>query len=310
MVFKVCHMDKNCYALRIQHDPHKKIHRALRILTHLKDNKYFLKVNKYYRRAPFNFVVETLADTNLGVLIDQNALSNMQKISLTFDLLESMIHYSAHKIVHGNIKPEKILIRIDSTRFPQIPVNMNRKLKITNYSNLESWLFGFDRHYVLKSRDGVKYTRKLLKKRKRLSVDFFDSTRNIRKELQRYESVYRPFESWFQNYHTTGPSADVYALGIVFYQMWFQHAKGKMTRTCTKDRLSQCKNVFLHVERLLDYAFTEYETEEECAMVLIQKMTRFLPYERAYPEEAKLMFLKCLRKLGFEIDDEEEEEDE
>ena len=142
-----------------------------------------------------------------------------------------------------------------------------------------------------------------------MKVDFFDSTRNIRNQLQRYESIYRPYESWFQNYHTTGPSADVYALGIVFYEMWFGYNRGRLTKTCDKERLSKCKDIFRHIETLLHLAFIEEGTEEECAMELIKKMTRFLPYERAYPDEAKWMYMKCLRKMGFEIEDDEEEEE-
>ena len=304
-IFRACYKKTHCFALRIQHDPKKYRFAALTMLMRLKDKEHFLKVNKRYRRYPLNFVLETLADTTLETLIQKNALNNLQKIGLTHNLLEAMEHYSSHKIVHGNIKPGKILVRIDKNRYPNRPKHMDRKLIIFKNSQLEPWIFGFDRYFRLQNRTGDKYTKEKVLKKK-LAVDFFDSTRKIRKKLKRYDSIYRPYESWFETFRSVGPSADVYAMGIVLYRLWFETLKGKFKLICDEERLSQCKLQFMKIEHFLTYTHPEYETEEECALEVIRKMTRFLPYERAYPEEAKLMFEKCLTKLGFVFEDEEE----
>jgi serine/threonine protein kinase len=301
-VARICKTTKKCYVIHIEFDPEKHTQKAWKEIKHLRKEKFILKARKIVHVDKITLAMFEHMSTSLEAAINHDALGQVQKINLTYELLEMAQSYMEYKIVHGDIHPSKILLYVDQKETKPTRYKVTRPVKIFKGSELDVKLTGFKKYCRLVDENGNAYEDKIYKEGGGV-VDMTDRAKPTRRFLDRYKSGYKPFEIWYHGKNTFGPGADLFALGITIYRMVFNDFDLDFDFDCSNIRKRDCKKKYRQLERRFDNQIGHTWGWERCILEVVQNLTYLAPLMRVSPENNMKNLIKCLNKNKFKFEE-------
>jgi hypothetical protein len=302
VVYHICNENDKCYTLQIEKDIKKYTRNAWREVSHLRKEKFILHLRKTIYKQKFLFAIFQYAPTSLEDLIEQEALKEMHKINLTFDLLSMMENFMKYKIVHGDIRPTKILALIDSKTRKSFKDQLKWQTMVNHHTEIDPVLSGFKKHARLTNREGKLFSDEVYENGKG-KIDMTDLNEPRKPKIIRYDKKFRPYEIWAYKYKKFGPGSDIFALGITLTYLVLGKGPNSLESGCSGKSLYECKQTFIELENEIHNEISHCFGWERCVLYLVSKMTVLSPIERISPKNAKKDFVKCLHKLGFDFEE-------
>ena len=301
-VYHICNQNDKCYNLQIEEDPQKYTVNAWKEMAHMRKENFIIHLRKTLYQDSILFGVFQFAPTTLHDLIHQKALKELHVINLVDDLLTMTQNYMKYKIIHGDIRPTKILTLID----PKIRKPFKYQLKwhkmVNHHSEIDPMLSGFKKFArVFNSKEEV-YPEEMYEQGTGV-VDMTDINEVKKPKIMRYETRFRPYEVWAYRYKKFSPGSDIFALGITLFHIIQGQGPESLEHGCLEKSLVECENQFFELENEIKNEISHSYGWERCVWYLISKMTSFSPLERISPKNAKKDFIKCLHKLDFEFEE-------
>ena len=305
-VYKVCRRGGYCRAIKIQRDRRGSFFKKYLKIKQLLKGEFLNRVYYIEHQGRFVFMVMRLGDANLNQLIKKKAMREIQKLNVIHDLLVGMHNYQKFKLIHGDLKPANILVKIDEHKYPDIVANLKRKVKVNRDSDIIPMIADFEQYGILTKKNGEYYSDKVYKKggKVRLSDKVEKKDR-----MRRYSPRFKAYEVWKAKRNEFGPGADIYAMGLTVYYVWFSKPPEELSKSCRTISLKECKVKIKGMNERFDNMDLKARTSEECVLEVVRGMIRFNPLRRDTPMKSKNLFLECLNKNGFKTPTEEELED-
>lgn len=305
-VYKVCRRGGYCRAIKIQRDRRGNFFKKYLRIKQLLKGEFLNRVYYIEHQGRFVFMVMRLGDANLNQLIKKKAMREIQKLNVIHDLLVGMHNYQKFKLIHGDLKPANILVKVDEHKFPDIKANINRKVKVNRDSDIIPMIADFEQYGLLTKKNGEYYSDKVYKKggKVRLSDKVEKKDR-----MRRYSPRFKAYEVWKAKRNEFGPGADIYAMGLTVYYVWFSKPPEELSKSCRTITLPECKEKIQGMNERFDNMDLQQRTTEECVLEVVRGMIRFNPLRRDTPMKSKKIFLDCLNSNGFKTPTEEELED-
>lgn len=302
-VYKVCRRGGYCRALKIQRDRRGTFFkRYLKIKQRLK-GEFLNRVYYIEHQTKFVFMVMRLGDANLQQVIKKKAMREIQKLNVSHDLLIGMHNYMKYKMLHGDLKPANILIKVDEHKFKDTRENMGRKIKVSRDSDLVPMITDFEQYAVFTKKSGKYYSKKTYEEGGTINLSDVVEKKD---RMRRFSPRFKPYEAWKASRNQYGPGADIYSMGLTIHYVWFGKPPKELKKSCRALPLPDCKEKIKSMNDRLDNLDLKDRSTEECIMKVVRGMLRFNPLRRDKPLESKDILLNCLAKLGFKTPTEEE----
>jgi serine/threonine protein kinase len=295
-VYRVCRKGGYCRALKIQRDRHGKyFKRYLRIKPVLKE-EFLNRVYYIEHQGIYVFMVMKLGDTNLNQLIKKKVMTPVQKLNMIHDLLVALHNYMKYKLIHGDLKPANILVKIDEHKYKDNRENVMKKIRAKKDSDLMPLIADFEQYAKLVKRNGKYYKKQVYANGG--SIDITDRVER-KDKMRRYSPRYKSYEVWAAKKNKYGPGADIYAMGLSIHYVWFGKQPIELKKSCREISLSQCKQKLKGMSlRMNDMDLSE-KTTENCVLEVVRGMMTFEPTQRELPLTSKSKLMTCLSKLGY-----------
>lgn len=305
-VYKACRRGGYCRAIKIQRDRRGSFFKKYLRIKQLLKGEFLTRVYYIEHQGRFVFMVMRLGDANLNQLIKKKAMREIQKLNVIHDLLVGMNNYQKYKLIHGDLKPANILVKVDEHKYPDIRANLKRKIKVNRDSDIVPMIADFEQYGVLVKKNHEYYSDKVYTKggKVRLSDKVEKKDR-----MRRYSPRFKAYEVWKAKRNEFGPGADIYAMGLTVYYVWYGEPPEELSKSCRTISLPECKKKIQGMNERLDNMDLQSRSTEECVLEVVRGMLRFNPLRRDPPLKSKDILLECLEKNGFKTPTEEELED-
>ena len=305
-VYKVCRKGGYCRAIKIQRDRKGNFFKKYLKIKQLLKGEFLNRVYYIEHQGRFVFMVMRLGDANLNQLIKKKAMREIQKLNVIHDLLVGMHNYQKFKLIHGDLKPANILVKIDEHKYPDIRANLKRKVKVKKDSDIIPMIADFEQYGTLTKKNGEYYSDKVYKKGGKVRLSDVVEKKD---KMRRYSPRFKSYEVWKAKRNEFGPGADIYAMGLTIHYVWFNKPPEELKKSCRTITLKECKIKIKEMNERFNNLDLKGRTSEECVLEVVRGMIRFNPLRRDTPMKSKDLFLECLNQNGFKTPTEEELED-
>jgi serine/threonine protein kinase len=268
----------------------------------MRKEKFIIHLRKTLYKKKFLFAIFQFAPTTLYDLINQKALKEMHMINLVDDMLTMTENYMKYKIIHGDIRPTKIMALIDSKIRKPFKNELKYHKIVNHHTEIDPMLSGFKKFARVTTSKGELYPSKMYEEGTGI-IDMTDLNEVKKPKIVRYESNFRPYEIWAYKDKKFSPGSDMFALGITLFHMIKGHGPSSIEYGCSGILPKDCQNKFYELEKEISDEISHCFGWERCLWYLISKMTLLSPLERISPKNAKKDFIKCLHKLDFEFEE-------
>ena len=305
-VYKVCRKGGYCRALKIQRDRRGKFFQKYMKIKQFLKGEFLNRMYYIEHQDAFVFMIMRLGDANLRQLIKKKAMNDIQKLNVIHDLLVATNNYFKYKLIHGDLKPANILVKIDEHKYPDTRENIKRKVKVNKQSDIIPMITDFEQYAILVRKSGKYYSKDIYKNGgdTRLS-----DTVEKKDKMRRFSPRFKAYEVWKASRNQFGPGADIYAMGLTIYYVWFNKAPKDLTKSCRGMELDECKKKIKGMNDHFEQMDLAGRSSEECVLEVFRGMIRFNPLRRDKPLQSKEIFLECLNKVGFKTPTQEELDD-
>lgn len=302
-VYKVCRKGGYCRAMKIQRDRRGNFFKKYLKIKQFLKGEFLNRVYYIEHQGKYVFMIMRLGDANLQQLIKKKAMREIQKLNVIHDLLVGMFNYMKFKLIHGDLKPANILVKIDEHKFPDIRENLKRKIKVTRDSDVVPMITDFEQYGILVKKTGKYYPKKAYKEGGKVVLSDVVEKKD---RMRRFSPRFKSYEVWKASKNQFGPGADIYAMGLTIYYVWFNKPPVHLKKSCRTISLPECKKKIKEMNDHFDNLDLKSRSSEECVLEVVRGMLRFNPHRRDKPMQSKEMFLQCLNKVGFKTPTEEE----